>query len=115
MDAEMVPVRGGIAVEQRRKNLFRDRRRDETRIGRQRGNDAVAERARSLAVRRQLLVLLDNSRLRAGGGAAILPVATVHDAAEIRHIGLAQDIGDTDQHVSAFAPVQYRAERTRYA
>ena len=44
-------------------------------------------------------LLLHHRRLRAGGRAAVLPRAAVHDAAEIRHIVLAQHIGDTDQHL----------------
>ena len=113
MDAEMVPVRRRIAIEQRRKDLHRDRRRDEPRIGRQRRQHPVAELARQLAVRRQLLVALDQRRLRAGRGAAILPVAAVHDAAEIRHIGLAQDVWNTDQHLSRNpGSAQNRADNT---
>src|SRR5436190_14051276 len=58
----------------------------------------MAELARDLAVRRQLLVALDQGGLRAGGRAAVFPRTLVHDAAEIRHIGLAQDIRDANQH-----------------
>ena len=54
MDAEMMPVGGRVAVEQRRKDLQRDRRRDESRVRGQRREHAIAERARDLAVRRQV-------------------------------------------------------------
>src|SRR5258708_39691203 len=64
----------------------------------------MAELARDLAIRRQLLVALHQRRLRAGGGTAVFPRAAVHDAAEIRHVGLAQDLWDTDQHVGGFRP-----------
>src|SRR6185437_11478142 len=98
VDAEMVTVGGHVAIEQRRKDLQRHRRRDEARIGRQRGDHALAEFSRRLAVRRQLLVALHQRRLRARGRAAVFPVALIHDAAEIRHIGFAQHVGNADQH-----------------
>jgi len=65
MDAEMMAVRRGIAVEQRPKDMARNGRRKETRIRRQRRNDAVAKLTRDLAVRRQLLIAFDHRRLRA--------------------------------------------------
>src|SRR5262249_16876956 len=98
MQAEMMAVAGRVAVEQRWKDSKRDRRRDEARARRQRREDPVTELARDLAVGRQLLVSLDQSGSRAGCRAAVLPRGRIHDAAELRHIMFAQDIGNTDQH-----------------
>src|SRR5262245_19437395 len=108
-----MPAARRVAVEQRREDLQRDRRGKETRIGRQRRDDAIAELARDLAVRRQLLVALDHCRLRARGGTAVFPFAGVHDAAEIRYILLAQDTLYARQHGTSLLLPQYRAETTR--
>jgi len=109
MDAEMVAAVRDVAIEQRRKNPQRDGGREKPRIGRQRLDNPVTEFARHLAVGRQLLVALHQRRLRAGGRASVLPRAIIHDAAEIRHIRLAQHCGDADQHRLG----QYLADSTR--
>src|SRR5882757_10067682 len=97
----MVAIRRGIAVEQRWKYLQRNGRRNEARIGGERRNHAIAKSPRYLAVRRQLFVLLHQRRLCTGGGTAASPISRIHDAAEVRHIGLAQYIGDANQHSTA--------------
>ena len=43
-------------------------------------------------------LLLTIGRLRAGGGTAVFPRAAIHEEAEIRHLVLAQYLGDADQH-----------------
>src|SRR5882757_3842047 len=105
MQAELVAVGGGVAVEQGWKDSKRDRRRDEARARRKCCQDAVAELPRDLAVGRQLLVALDQRGGRTGGRAAVFPIARVHDAAELRNISLAQYVGNTDQHLAASVPV----------
>jgi hypothetical protein len=60
--------------------------------------DRFTQLPRDVAVRRQLLVLLDPRRLRAGGRAAVFPVGGIHRRAKVRNLRLAQYIRHTDQH-----------------
>jgi hypothetical protein len=78
-----------IAIEQRRKDLFRDCGGDEQRTGHQRLDDGFAQLSRDCTVRRQLLVLLDHRRLRAAGRAAIFPLGSVHRCAKVGNLSLA--------------------------
>src|SRR2546430_9494229 len=112
VNAETMPLGRSIAIEQWREDTQRYGGREKTRIGRQRRNNAAAKLARDLAVGRQLLVTLYQRRLRAGGRTAVLPRATVHDAAEVRRIGLAQHFRYANQHRFGY---QNRADITKDA
>ena len=75
MGAERMPAR--VAVEERREDLQRQRRRDEQRVALQRAEDHLAQLARRRRVLRQLHVVLRVRRLVAGRDAAIDPVGCV--------------------------------------
>jgi len=72
--------------------------RNEQRIGGERTENALAELPGRFAVGRQLFVLLYLRRLGPSGGSAVLPGFGIDDAAEVRHIIFAKDVGDADQH-----------------
>jgi hypothetical protein len=93
-----MPLTDAVTVEQRREDLLRDRGGNEQWIGHQRPDDRFTQLPRDVAVRRQLLVLLDPCRLRAGGRAAVFPVGCIHRRAKVRNLRLAQYIRHTDQH-----------------
>jgi hypothetical protein len=101
VNAEMLA--DAIAIEQRRKDLFRDCGGDEQRVGHQRLDDGVAQLPRDCTVWRQLLVLLDHRRLRAGRRVAVFPLGSVHRSAKIGNFHLAQNIRHTDQHKVSLA------------
>ena len=69
--AERMPA--GVLVEERRKDLERQRRRHEERVALQGAEDHLAELARLRRVFGQLQVLFGARRLRAGGDTAVDP------------------------------------------
>ncbi len=73
VDVTAERVAAGVAIEQRRKDLERQRRRHEERAALQAREDHLAELARLRRVFRQLQVLLGARRLRAGRDAAVDP------------------------------------------
>ena len=70
------------------------------RIDHKQGTNALKfqHRPRRLAVRRQLLVVLDHGGLHARGRTAVLPGDRIHHRAEFGDLGLAQHVGHADQH-----------------
>jgi hypothetical protein len=87
-----------IAVEQRRKHLPRQRRGEEQRVARERGDDLLAGLACFRAVLGQLLVALRPRRLVAGRDVAVDPGGRVDAVANPRDGFGVEHFGDRQQH-----------------
>ncbi len=104
MIAERLPAL--IQVEQRRKYSERQGGGRKQRAVLQRGQNHVAQLASDRMIFRQLQVVLDLRRLASRRHAAIDPVGGIEQAARVRHLLGAENVGNLQEHGEVTLPLR---------